>query len=46
MPPTTTDPLEHPPSTQLEAAGFVGVPKNVYSPWILHKIGALGQHIH
>jgi hypothetical protein len=41
MLPATTDALEHPPGTQSEAAGYVGVPKNVFSPWILHKIGPL-----
>ena len=48
MPPATAtaDPLEHPPGTRSEAAGFVGVPKNVFSPWILHKIGPLSQHTH
>jgi hypothetical protein len=46
-PPTATaDPLEHPPGTRSEAAGFVGVPKCLFSPWILNKEGALSQQTH
>jgi hypothetical protein len=48
MPPATAtaDPLEHPPGTRSEAAGFVGVPKCLFSPWILNKEGALSQKTH
>jgi len=33
----TADPLEHPPGTRSGAAGFVGVSKCLFSPWILKK---------
>ena len=46
MPPATAtaDPLEQPPGTRSEAAGFVGVPKCLFSPWILDKQCTLSQH--
>jgi len=39
MPPATAtaDPLEHPPGTRSGAAGFVGVSKYLFSPWILKE---------
>jgi hypothetical protein len=33
----TADPLEHPPGTRSGAAGFVGVSKYLFSPWILKE---------
>ena len=39
----TADPLEHPPGTRSRAAGFVGVSKCLFSPWILKKSCALSQ---
>jgi hypothetical protein len=39
----TADPLEHPPGTRSGAAGFVGVSKCLFSPWILKKLFALSQ---